>query len=238
MHYARFGAAVVTLSDGRVLVVGSMSDGVTVDDRAYDSAEIYDPGTGRFSLTGPLPAIDSAAVKKLGVTLPDGDPAAASNGTLVALRDGGALLLAHGGWWKHTAEITRSFRFDVGTGQWREIGKPYANSRGDSPTEKGSVTSGVRNLQGAIVAGLPDGRVLVAGGGEGYQYTGEPSTAAQLYDPMTDTWAALPPMPDTRTGSAAVVLTDGSVLIVGGVDNTPDPSGVVLASAIRFVPAR
>ena len=71
--------------------------------------------------------------------------------------------------------------------------------------------------------------------------------AASLYDPATDAWTALPPMPEPRAGGAAVTLADGSVLIVGGYNETADvgdtdcqtqdqPTG--LASAVRFVPGR
>ena len=99
LNFARSGAAAITLADGRILVVGSGGGetGVSVDEGAFDSAEIYDPETESFSLTGTLPDIDRSAFQTLGVPLPDGDPQPADNGTLIALSDGGALLIAHGG---------------------------------------------------------------------------------------------------------------------------------------------
>lgn len=241
LKYARFGAAAVTLADGRILVVGSLGPdrGVAVDERAVDSAEIYDPKTGRFSLAGRLPDIDRSALEKLGVPLPDGDPSAAGNGSLVALKDGGALLVGHAGWWKHQADISRSFRFDPRTGQWREIGRTFAVSW-NNPDGQVLETHGVPNLLGAMVAALPDGRVLIAGGGGSYQSTGPASPSTELYDPATDTWTPLPPMPEARAGGAAVILTDGSVLLVGGHTEQPGEQGserIVLTSAIRFVPS-
>jgi hypothetical protein len=231
LNFARSGAAAVTLTDGRILVVGSAGYGgaVTVDGRAYESAEIYDPETGRFTLTGMLPGIDRAAVEVLGVPLPAGDPEPADNGTLVALSDGGALLVGHGAWWKHQGQISRSFRFDPHTEKWTEVGQPFAISW-DHASEQSYETPGVPGTDD-FVAPLPDGGVIVAGVRdlmESPYRTPTPATpSAELYDPRTDTWSSLPPMPEALRGGAAVVLTDGSVLLVHGH----------LASAIRFVPS-
>ncbi len=244
MKYARFGAAAVTLADGRVLVVGCgpSESGVTVADGAVDSAEIYDPATGRFSLAGRLPDIDLPALAKLGVPITDAHPAAADNGTLVSLSDGGAVLVGHAGWWKHYADITRSFRFDPATTQWREIGQPFAVLW---LPESGPVreTPGTLRLH-ALVARLPDGRVLVAGGDGAYQGASQDAAnvtaSAEAYDPATDTWSPLPSMPEPRAGGAAAVLGDGSVLLVGGYTEKAGEQGrerIVLASATRFVPS-
>ena len=252
LTFARFGAAAVTLADGRILVVGSLGSdhGVTVDDRASDSAEIYDPATGRFSLVGPLPDIDRSALEKLGVPganpVPENDPVTEDIGTLVALDDGGAVLVGHAGYWKHQGEITRSFRFDAQAGGWIEIGQTYLYVVEPGGTAVPLVRRGVRRLARAMVARLPDGRVLVAGGAgtipEDSPYSkpieliGMSTTAvAELYDPATNTWS---PLPEARAGGAAVVLTDGSVLLVGGY-NDPQPPEVRidLTSAIRFVPS-
>lgn len=249
LTFARFGAASVTLADGRILVVGSgggeMEAGV--DAGAYDSAEIYDPETGRFSLTGRLPGIDRSAIEQLSVPLPETDPLPAENGTLVALNDGGALLIGHGGWWKHEGEISRSFRFDPDSGSWREVGQPFAISW-DMSSGQMHQTPGEPRWN-ALVVPLLDGRVLVAGGNGAYQIASLTTDSAELYDPVADTWSSVPPMPEARAGGAAVVLTDGSVLLVGGYRDLscgrpqepacgtrPDGDHFILASATRFVP--
>ncbi len=244
MKFARFGAGAVTLADGRVLVVGSGGSGggvSRVDARAFDSAEIYDPKTGRFSLVaGRLPAINRSALQKQGAPhanpVPTEDPVV-GGGSLVALKDGGAVLIAQSGSWKHEGDITRSFRFDARTGAWTEIGRTFIDVYNPDTTQL--VTPGVPSLAGATVAGLPGGQVLVAGGaGEtvppySNTYT---SASAQLYDPATNIWSPLPPMPEARAGAAAVVLRDGSVLLAGGSDYRPPGDQVGLTSAIRFVP--
>lgn len=246
MKFARFGAAAVTLTDGRVLVVGSgdTQSGVTVDDRALDTAEIFDPASGRFTPVGGLPDIDRAALDKAGVPganpVPDGPPQFQDVGNLVASSDGGAVLIAHTGSWKHVGDITRSFRFDAGSGGWTEIGQTYVLI--SEPTEKTLVTLGVRALGGASVARLPGGGVLVAGGAGDSKpanrgYATFTSEAADLYDPAANSWTPVAPMPEARAGGASVVLADGSVLIIGGHAESP-PAGdqVVLASAVRFAP--
>jgi hypothetical protein len=233
MAFARFGASSVTLSDGRVLIVGSASGefgGVKVDGRAERNAEVYDPRTGRFTQAGSLPGIDRAALEKQGTKganpVPDQDPATGQLGSLVALDDGGAVVIGWTGWWKHVGDITRSFRWDPRTNRWTEIGKTWIHV--DEPTPVPLTTPGVPDLRGSMAARLPDGRILVAGA-EGAK--------GLYYDPAADRWSASPPMPKERSGGSVVVLRDGSVLIVGGVIERSSDT-VILSSAIRFVPER
>ncbi len=91
-----------------------------------------------------------------------------------------------------------------------------------------------------VAARLSDGRVLVAGG----VTTGSGITnAAELYDPATNTWTAVPGgMLEARADAAAVTLFDGRVLVAGGrgngtVSNTleaydPAASGFVLLGTL------
>jgi hypothetical protein len=54
MHTPRAGFAAVRLNDGRVLVAGGISAGRHPNRRVEDTAEIYDPATGRFTMTGSM----------------------------------------------------------------------------------------------------------------------------------------------------------------------------------------
>ncbi len=91
----------------------------------------------------------------------------------------------------------------------------------------GSLTAG---RTGAASALLPNGMVLVAGGGT----TGASATAsAELFDPTTGVSSALPAaMGTARAQAAAAVLANGEVLIAGG----QDAGGTPLASAELFDP--
>lgn len=54
MHRQRGAFSAVALADGKVLVTGGMSGGQLPDVTVEASAEIYDPATGRFTLTSPM----------------------------------------------------------------------------------------------------------------------------------------------------------------------------------------
>ncbi len=77
---------------------------------------------------------------------------------------------------------------------------------------------------------LPDGTVLVAGGGET-----DPSTSAELYDPRTGSWTATGSMGLARTDHTATLLPDGMVLVAGGGDGTGQ--GGTRASAELYDPS-
>jgi len=246
MAYARYAAAATLLADGRVLVVGSgcpgiKGGGVTVDGNACATAEIYDSTTGRFTLAGSLPDLDLTPYDfphPWGDSLPAGT--AAFGGALVPLPDGGAALIGRDSSWGFDGTAIRSFRFDASHDSWRQLGDAYLSipirSEGSSPFDTPEwvfVTENVIPRIQPLVAVLPDGRVLVAGG------EGTPSTtSAQLYDPNDDSWANLPPMPEVRAAGAAVTLPDGSILVVGGHRLEDSQSGFErfsLNSAIRLV---
>lgn len=75
---------------------------------------------------------------------------------------------------------------------------------------------------------LPDGKVLLAGGG--FEEPA-PLTFSEVYDPVRRSWTATAPLHVARMGAKAVVLLDGSVLVVGGVD-----AAGPLASTERYRP--
>jgi Kelch motif len=236
MRYARAGAVAVTLSDGRVLVFGSGTDEgqVIVDDGALVTAEVYDPATGRFSLAGGLSGynVDPPAWAEEYM----GGGGVGHVGTLVALDDGGALLVGHAEWVKHSADFSSSYRFDPTSNTWPEIGEAFVSVWDYGPRERSWSSSG-RDLAGAIAVKLADGQVLVAGGG-GMLVESQSSIVrtARRYDPATRRWVRLPKMPLAKTGATAVLLDDGSVLVIGG-GTARDPYDDS-RSTFRFTPSR
>ncbi len=80
---------------------------------------------------------------------------------------------------------------------------------------------------------LPDGRVLVAGGGA----DGTELAAAELYDPRTGSWTATASMADARMMHSATLLRDGTVLVAGGFScRERDRDCAPLASAELYDP--
>ena len=70
----------------------------------------------------------------------------------------------------------------------------------------------VANRSGHAATLLPDGRVLVIGGGSG----GKTLASAELYDPASQTWTTTGSMDSSRSGHTATPLLDGRVLVAGG----------------------
>jgi Kelch motif/Galactose oxidase, central domain len=93
----------------------------------------------------------------------------------------------------------------------------------------GNMTT-ARDFPGA--ASLPDGRVLIVGGGL-TTFT-DPQTSAEIFDPKTNTFSAagVGSMAVPRYGPATASLPDGRILVAGGYNGSDD-----VASAEVFDPA-
>jgi hypothetical protein len=219
MSTSREWVDAVRLLDGRVLVVGP----ATGD--AYDtSAELYDPVTGTWSPTGnmlkPHEGFPATLLRDGRVVVGDiEDPAGDKNvygaevydprtgtwsatgpmvkpdgGSAVLLRDGRVLVV-------HT--FGKSELYDPASGNW---------------TATGQMLAYFHQAFASVV--MPDGRVLVAGGGDGMQYAGD---TAELYDPDSGTWTAIANMHGRKEVISATLLRDGTVLVMGNGFLAPMP---------------
>lgn len=86
---------------------------------------------------------------------------------------------------------------------------------------------------GSVVAPLPGGGALLAGGVPFLGGTGGPgpgpTATAMVYNPTSAKWDAAPNMSVARSGATATALRDGRVLVAGGYDRRvvqlPNPTG-------------
>ena len=121
------------------------------------------------------------------------------SGRAVALPDGGALVVR---------DSRPALRLDPDTLKWTAT-RPMSVPR-----------------SGAIAVTLADGRVLVAGGSisPGLPTPADMSRIAELYDPWSGRWSTTASLPEARSGGAAILLADGSALLIGGSAGTEQPN--------------
>ena len=232
MVETRFGESATLLPNGNVLVAGGEFE-FAGHGFARTTAELFDPSTGRWTLTG---SMHVARQRHAAVRLADGAVLvvggyASGGGAPVKLR---------------SAEL-----YDPSTGAWTETGQ-LAAGRGEAtatllPDGRVLVTGGFNSSVGGSertaeiydpVKGtwtgaapmsvartghtatlLPDGHVLVVGGG----CCAQPALAsAELYDPVRGTWTRTSELVTARRWHSATLLANGQVLVYGGDNNGND----------------
>ena len=167
------------------------------------SAELYDPATGKFTATGAMKATRA----RHSATLLASGPLA------------GNVLIAGGTSDESGGDVATAELYDPTTGQFTSTG------RMSTPRENHSATF----LSPSVVSGALAGNVLVAGGGD----VSAPSDTAEVFNPQTAAFSPVGTMSAARTLQAAVLLSNGKVLIAGGQSSDTD----FLQSAELFDPA-
>jgi hypothetical protein len=197
----RGGATATLLQDGRVLIAGGLTDTATLA-----SAELYDPTTGKFSRTGSM--------------------SAAREGQSATLLSDGRVLIA-GGVPPYPLAMALAYHPKPGaqgTAPETMTGQPNLSSAElyDPKTGKFSITGSMSvGRRGQTSTLLADGRVLVAGGAnESGGGDGPALSSAELYNPATGTFSTTATMTSGREYDTATLLSNGRVLIAGGIDES------------------
>ncbi len=193
MTRPREDSTATLLPDGRVLVSGNIGGSDPANPFTDKTAEIYDPTTGKFTLTAPLNIARSMAIATV-------------------LSDGRVLVIA-GSVDGRSCEL-----YDPNTGKF--------TLTGSLSIARGVFTSTL----------LLNGRVLITGGALAVPGV---TASAELYDPMTGKFTPAGSMTISRIDATATRLPDGRVLIAGGLGYSPDlPAGYLadLTSAELYQP--
>ena len=253
MAAGREEATATTLPDGRVLVAGGVQTGAS-GLNYLASAEIFDPATGKWSVTGPMAkgrAAYSAALLKTGKVLVAGgisgghdplitsaelyDPATGSWSSTAAMPNGraetpavtltdGTVLIAGGRGPAHSASLQDILIYDPAAGTWA----PAPHQLGE-----------IRGLHTATL--MKDGKVLIAGGTKLFSGNrlSDVLKSVEIYDPAAKTLTPASPMSQPRYYHTATALANGDVLVAGGYGSNAGKELAVdpLASAELFNPA-
>lgn len=241
MSAPRMAHTATALPEGRVLVAG----GFTGDERAAQSAELFDPVHRRFL---PLPRMVIVRHSHTATVLPGGkvliaggfaagsstvasaelfDPltntfsptgslGGARAGHVAVLLGSGKVLLA-GGVGPDWTFLASAELYDPATGRF-------------TPTGDMTVAR-----ESHVAVRLPDGRVLIAGGHRDRRAAITIYKSAETYDAATGRFSAVGDMQVRRHKHDGVMLRDGRVLITGGADERDD--GGVYRSTEFFDPA-
>jgi large repetitive protein len=230
LNQGRRNQGTVLLCDGRALSMGGSTTGDV--STVTNSAEIYNPATGLWSVTANMITarsyFDPVLLANGKVLVAGGhiagfpfetascelyDPVTGTwspTGALLQPRTQyHATLLADGralvtGGNNQTAGlIAQSELYDPATGTW---------------TSSGSLTlPRDRNVQ----VRLADGRVLVAGGIKEFGFESHPpkiTASAEIYDPITGIWSPTGSLNTPRIDFTANLLNDGRIFVAGGWD--------------------
>ena len=241
MTTPRANAAAIRLRDGRILICGGTATGEIGG--VLSSAELYDPVARTFTPTGSMtvPRTGQTITMLLDgrVLLTGGDQNAGYRSQLASAEiydPGNGAFTATGSMSTpregHTATILRDGRVLVAGGSPNGIQATDSAEIYDPSSGTFSRTGHLHQPRVAHVAALlGTGKVLIAGGGRGGMPGGYISyDTAEMYDPVTASFTSVRAhMTSDRVGAAAVKLTDGRVLIVGG------KSGRMMTSRLRNI---
>ena len=225
LNIARAGHTATLLPNGKVLVTGGrgLSQGVYSN---FTSAEVYDPASGTWSITGSLNTARSFHTATL---LPNGKVLVAGGDDFFVLRDAEVYDPASGTWSK-TGSLTVNRSFHTATllpsGQVLIAGGATNSGDPTNTSELYNPGSGTWTITGFLNATrshhtatlLPNGKVLTAGGQDSSGYV----TSAELYDLSTNTWTATGSLTTFRIDHTATLLPNGKVLVVGGNSSSAD----------------
>jgi MYXO-CTERM domain-containing protein len=211
----------VLLGDGTVLFLGEAL------------IQRYQPGTSVWS---PVSNMSLPRTSPSATVLPDGRVLVAggyiSSSNIQTVGSAEVYDPSAGSWSKagtmqhprryHTATLLQDGRVLLAQGIVKGVDDPPGNDAEVYDPERGSwtpVAVAAHRRFDACAVRLRDGRVLVAGGIDGWMaWITVPE--AEVYDPATNAWSSAGALAEPRFEHACVLLGDGRVLVAGGKGGT------------------
>lgn len=252
LNVPREDATATLLPNGKVLIAGGLNLDSNNIPENLNSAELYDPSTGTWSMTGSMNVPRSF---HRAVLLPSGDVLVSggedNNNTILKSAE---LYDPSTGAWSLTGNMNLDrqdfFLTMLPNGKVLAAGGFYLDTSSSAVTttptaeiyNPGTDTwsyTGNMTVARAVFSGtnLPDGRTLVTGGYGLVKIHNKLTTAGlsstEEYDPYTGTWTALASMNAVRRDHATILLPNGNVLVAGGYDANQQ---IILSSAEIFNP--
>jgi hypothetical protein len=229
--------AATLLADGQVLVAGGCRDACQIAKNPGDaeltnsnrtSAELYDPRTGKWTMTG---SMHDGRTEFTMTLLPNGQVLVAGgclNADCSTILAGAELYNPQTGKWTVTGPMhdVRAFHTATLLGNGQVLVAGGASGAGmtadaelyNPRTGKWTMTGSMHTDRVRHTATLlTNGEVLVAGGTTDNGTVGQ-TAGAELYSPRTGTWILTDSMHQARALFTAVSLLSGEVLVAGGVD--------------------
>jgi hypothetical protein len=228
----RWGHTANLLPSGRVLIAGGRN-GLSV----LATAELYDPKAGKFSSAG---AMLNPLVWHTATTMSDGRVllAGGQTDTYRGFERAAQLFDPKTGQFSATGSLDTGRAFHAATllpdgrvmvvGGSDNLGHFTSAELYDSRTGTFSTSGSMRTARKYLTCTLlSDGKVLVVGGGAIENGSLKNSATAELFDPEAGAWTSTASMTEARGRHTATMLSDGRILVVGGLadeSSAPSPS--------------
>jgi hypothetical protein len=223
LHEQRAAHTATLLPGGKVLIAGGFRKSSNTYSQLYtNTAELYDPASGSFSLTGSMQI--------------------ARCGQEATLLPGGDVLITGGN--NDTPHLASAELYSSRTAAWTRLPDMLAGREGHRAllltNGKVLIVGGSTNpdlyaelydpatrtfekagaapmaLSGSTVVQLRDGRIFISGG---WLQDRQPVQYSMLYDPATNLFTRGPDLDIVKYKAGAALLPDGKVLIIGGSNN-------------------
>jgi Galactose oxidase, central domain/Kelch motif len=227
LHTARYQHTATLLPDGKVLVAGGLDRPGYTGYFTTATAEVYDPKSGTWAVTGSL---NNARFWHTSTLLPNGKVLVAGGNSTDNVAFASAELYdpAAGIWtptgslniprFQHTATLLPNGKVLVISGDNQNYTAFDSPELYDPATGTWTLTGPIKHSRFQHTSTLlPDGRIFIAGGSAFYSNW---SPSVEIYDPVSETSTIAGDLNTGRNEHTATLLLNGKVLVAAGRDYT------------------